>query len=1098
MVLYGLLLGLPAQAGERAGDWAWTTSAEDLGATFGAADLPTSGGTDLGLGTGDSAAVTLSFVFPFGGSSYTGLVVHSYGVVELSDTPGPRGSGSDCVDGSLGGAWLAPWWRDWDLDAGGSVQVKDFGTSAVVQWVDLVEGSSTNTMAFQVWLYDTGEVVFAYQDVWNGDAAISRGAEGASGLQDGTTAISTNCDVNDLGGAESTWFTPMGLRHFSDDVAVDDHADHRFAGEASGDEAGYAIASAGDVTGDGAIDLLIGAPGASVAYLVSADDSGELSLSDATATLTGGASDRLGHSVSGGQDVDGDGVPDALVGAPYADDGGTNAGGAWLVLGTSLSGPVDVADADAAWTGAGSSDFAGNGVAVLGDVDADGYADLLVGAPNEDGAASNSGAAYVLLGGPSLAGGDLGAAHATLQGESSADYAGYTVASAGDFDDDGHADLLVAAYGADGGGSNAGAVTLVGGADLATGTQSLADFDVGDGPTDDATAGLGLAGGEDLDGDGVPDALVGSTTYDSQSGAVHLLLGDQSWPSALSPADGLLTGSDGERLGQGLAGLDLGDDGPGLALGAYSNNDDGANSGRVWIVDLDDIAGANVSVADSARGSLGGPSDSAYLGRTLASGDFDGDGWTDLAAGAWGADGDESTSGAVFVVPGQPTWRDGDGDGFIAESLGGNDCDDDDAALSPGLADACDGVDEDCNGVVDDGFADTDGDGVSDCIDSEDCDGLDNDGDGDIDEDTPDTDGDGTCDALDSEDCDGLDNDGDGEIDEDFADSDFDGIADCQDVEECDGYDNDGDGYVDEDYPDTDGDGLKDCVDWESCDGLDNDGDGEVDEGHPDTDEDGIVDCLDTEDCDAVDNDGDGEIDEDTPDVDGDGTCDLLDTESCDGLDNDGDGEVDEDYEDADGDGLADCLDSEECDGLDNDGDGEVDEGYADTDDDGVADCVETEECDGVDNDGDGWVDEGYGDSDHDRLPDCLDGEECDGLDNDGDGTADAGYPDSDGDGAADCIDVEECDGVDNDGDTEIDEGFSDADDDGIPNCLDDTPFPIEYEEGPEDVSGGGCSAAAGGSPGALGLAVLLFGLGRRRRRYGGPAASLPSRSPAW
>ncbi len=278
------------------------------------------------------------------------------------------------------------------------------------------------------------------------------------------------------------------------------------------------------------------------------------------------------------------------------------------------------------------------------------------------------------------------------------------------------------------------------------------------------------------------------------------------------------------------------------------------------------------------------------------------------------------------------------------------------------------------------------------------------------------------CPDSDTEACDGEDNDGDGTVDEGYVDSDFDGIADCIEVEDCDGLDNDGDGEIDEDHEDTDADGIADCLDTEECDGVDNNGDGQVDEGSPDTDGDGVGDCVDTEDCDGLDNNGDGTIDDGFSDTDGDGVADCVDTEDCDGLDNNGDGTIDEGFSDTDGDGVADCVDTEECDGLDNDGDGTVDEGYPDTDGDGTADCVDAEECDGLDNNGDGAVDEGYADTDADGLADCLDAEECDGLDNNGDGTADEGYTDTDGDGLADCVDEEICDCSDDDGDGLVDE----------------------------------------------------------------------------
>ena len=133
------------------------------------------------------------------------------------------------------------------------------------------------------------------------------------------------------------------------------------------------------------------------------------------------------------------------------------------------------------------------------------------------------------------------------------------------------------------------------------------------------------------------------------------------------------------------------------------------------------------------------------------------------------------TAGVVPGLDDESSTQDLDGDGW---SIANGDCDDSNDDVHPDAAEDCNGLDDNCNGVADEGFGDSDGDGAADCTDTEECDGVDNDGDGEVDEGFPDEDMDGIADCLGREVCDGIDNDGDGEIDEDF-DHDGDGYTEC-------------------------------------------------------------------------------------------------------------------------------------------------------------------------------------------------------------------------------------------------------------------------------------------------------------------------------
>ena len=200
----------------------------------------------------------------------------------------------------------------------------------------------------------------------------------------------------------------------------------------AGDRSGSSASSAGDVNGDGYDDLIIGArfadpngtSGAGETYLVyggasAPGTSGELDLSMLDGTngfiLTGiDANDRSGSSVSSAGDVNGDGYDDLIIGAYYGDSNGDSSAGETYVVygGASAPGTDGVLDLGAldgtngfTLTGIDVGDLSGLSVSSAGDVNGDGYDDLIIGARFADpNGASGAGETYVIYGGASAPG----------------------------------------------------------------------------------------------------------------------------------------------------------------------------------------------------------------------------------------------------------------------------------------------------------------------------------------------------------------------------------------------------------------------------------------------------------------------------------------------------------------------------------------------------------------------------------------------------------------------------------------------------------------------------------------------------------------------
>ncbi len=302
-------------------------------------------------------------------------------------------------------------------------------------------------------------------------------------------------------------------------------------GEASGDVAGWSVAGAGDVNDDGSDDVLVGAPynddggiTAGKAYLLYGSLA-SAALSAADADFTGeNAGDLAGAVVASAGDIDGDGTDDVVIAAPWSDGGGSYSGRVYLFTG-SPTGALALSAADAILTGDSAGDLAGGSVCGQGDLNDDGNDDLLVGADSNDSGGTNAGAAYIAYG-PFSGSVDLGSADVILSGETAADHAGFSVAMAGDVDDDGEEDVLVGAYGNDRGASNSGTAYLVYGPFTAgTLDLSLADaFLVSEEAS--AEAAYSLAGNADADANGQPDILIGAPYLDgggADAGAAFLV-----------------------------------------------------------------------------------------------------------------------------------------------------------------------------------------------------------------------------------------------------------------------------------------------------------------------------------------------------------------------------------------------------------------------------------------------------------------------------------------------------------------------------------------------------------------------------------------------
>ncbi len=413
---------------------------------------------------------------------------------------------------------------------------------------------------------------------------------------------------------------------------------------------GACVATAGDVNGDGYSDVVVGVPGYSNGQIGEGQarayhgSPGGLAAFSRFGVASDEANDLLGHSLAAAGDVNGDGYSDFIVGAPYSDHGQADEGSAHILVGApgGISLGVSI-------VGSQSNAHLGISVAGAGDVNGDGYSDVIIGAPDWNNGQIGEGRAFVHLGSPA---GVVTTPAWTAESNQAFAQLGLSVAGAGDVNGDGFSDVIVGAYQYDNGHDDEGRAYVYLGS-----SNGLATTPAWTAESNQGSSGFGYSVGSagDVNGDGFSDVIVGCYLFDNGQGnegrafvyhgSASGLSSSAAWVAESNQASGdfgFSVGSAGDVNGDGYSDVIVGAD-------TYDNGH--GDEGRAYVY------------RGSASGLLTSPlwtgepnQVGAQFGFSVGSaGDVNADGFSDIVVGAPFFDNGVFDEGGAFVYHGSPT-----------------------------------------------------------------------------------------------------------------------------------------------------------------------------------------------------------------------------------------------------------------------------------------------------------------------------------------------------------------------------------------------------------------------------------------------------------